>query len=254
MELKNEERFSSKADIYKKFRPTYPKDLIDYLYSQIGFDQESVIADIGSGTGICSRLLIERGSLVYCVEPNGDMRQTAEKDLAGFRNFISIGAPAENTGLKDKSVDYITAAQAFHWFNRQMFRSECRRILKPGGKVAVVWNMRDHECEIVKKENALRASYCIDTKGLEDGGKLARDWSDFFEGGICEYKTCRNDLVLNREAYIGINLSRSWAPTEKQDPEKHHGLVCVLNELFDEHNVNGILSFPYFTQCYIGRV
>jgi len=90
MELKNEERFSNKADIYKKYRPSYPKELIDYLYSQVGFRQDSIIADIGSGTGILSCLLLERGSLVYCVEPNADMRKVAEKDLSGFKNFTSI--------------------------------------------------------------------------------------------------------------------------------------------------------------------
>ena len=125
----NEERFTGKADVYKKFRPSYPKELIDYLYSQVGFSQDSVIADIGSGTGIFSRLLLECGSQVYCVEPNDDMRQTAEKDLAGFRNFISVNAAAENTGLQEKSVHFVTAAQAFHWFDRQAYKLECQRIL-----------------------------------------------------------------------------------------------------------------------------
>jgi len=110
----NEERFTGKADIYKKYRPSYPKELFDYLYSQVGFGKDSVIADIGSGTGIFSRLLLERGSKVCCVEPNGDMRQTAEKDLSQFENFVSVSGNDKNTGLQDKSVDFITAAQAFH--------------------------------------------------------------------------------------------------------------------------------------------
>jgi ubiquinone/menaquinone biosynthesis C-methylase UbiE len=171
MELKNEERFSNKADLYKKFRPTYPKELIDYLYSQVGFNQESIIADIGSGTGIFSRLLIEQGSFVYCVEPNEDMRRTAEKDLSEFENFVSVNAPAENTGLQDVSVDFITVAQAIHWFDRQAFKSECRRILKPGGKVVLIWNERDYENEIIKKEYFIRAKYAVETNGLSRGCK-----------------------------------------------------------------------------------
>jgi len=254
MELKNEDRFTRKADIYKKFRPTYPKEIIDYLYTQVGFNQESTIADIGSGTGIFSRLLLERGSFVYCVEPNDDMRQVAERDLSEFENFASVNAPAENTGLQDKSVDFITAAQAFHWFDRQIFRSECRRILRSGGKVVIAWNTRDNESEVVKRENSFREKYSINKKGMQDGGKLARDWSDFFAEGICEHKTCRNDLTLDHEAYIGINLSRSWAPREEQDSEKYQGLINELGVLFDKYSVNGILKIPYFAQSYIGRL
>jgi SAM-dependent methyltransferase len=252
--VKNKDRFTNKAGIYKKYRPSYPKELIDYLYSQSGFNQDSIIADMGSGTGILSRLFIERGNIVYCVEPNDDMRETAERDLSESKRFISINASAESTDLQDRSVDFISAAQSFHWFDKHAFKSECQRLLRPDGKVIIIWNTRDHEYEIIKKESMFREEYCSDKKGLKDGGKLVRDWSDFFVGGVCEHMTCRNDLVLNRDSYIGINLSRSWAPREEQDSEKYSGFVCMLNELFDEYSDNGVLNIPYFTQCYIGRV
>jgi SAM-dependent methyltransferase len=227
---------------------------MDYLYSQVGFGQDSVIADIGSGTGIFSRLLLERNSFIYCVEPNSDMRQIAENDLMGFKQFVSIDAPAENTGLADNSVDFVTTAQAFHWFDKQMFKTECQRILKPGGKVAIIWNTRDYSSELFKKEYFIREKYHTNRKGMDDGGKMARDWSDFFVDGLCEHKTCRNDIVLDHASYIGINLSRSWAPQEEQDPIKYKGLVHELSELFDEHNKDGVLVFPYFTQCYLGMM
>ena len=258
MELKNEERFTNKADLYKKFRPTYPKELIDHLYSQVGFSQESIIADIGSGTGIFSRLLIERGSFVYCVEPNEDMRQTAEKDLSVFENFASVNAPAENTGLKDKSVDFVTAAQAAHWFDTQMFKSECRRILKPGGKVAFIWNIRDFDSEIVsfiKKEYDVREKYFLDRKGLGDRSGPTKDYMlDFFADKIREEKIFRNDLQYDKEGFIGMNLSSSSAPKKEQHLEKYHGFVCELGRLFDEYSINGILNYPHFTQSHIGRV
>jgi Methylase involved in ubiquinone/menaquinone biosynthesis len=94
------------------------------------------------------------------------MRQAAEKDLSVFKNFVSVNAPAENTGLQDKSVDFITVVQAIHWFDRQMFKSECQRILKPAGKVVLVWNERDYENEIIKKDYIIRAKYAIETNGL----------------------------------------------------------------------------------------
>ncbi|MCL2463427.1 MAG: class I SAM-dependent methyltransferase, partial [Defluviitaleaceae bacterium] len=129
----NEEKFTGKAGLYRTFRPSYPAELIDYLYSHIGFSSDCSIADIGAGTGIFTRILLERGSKVYAVEPNGDMREAAIKDLSGYENFVPVGASAENTGLDDSGVDFVTVAQAFHYFDRQLFRRECQRILKSGG-------------------------------------------------------------------------------------------------------------------------
>ena len=250
----NEERFSGKAEIYKKFRPSYPKELFDYLYSQAGFRKESVIADIGAGTGIFTRLLLERGSTVYAVEPNGDMRGTAEQDLAEYKKLKLIDAPAEKTGLADASVDFITVAQAFHWFDRDLFKSECQRILKPGGKVVLVWNERDYESEIVKKDYDIRKKYAADNKGIGRYGGFRHDYLNFFADGIYEYKTFNNDLQFDKESFTGRNLSASYAPREEKDPEKYQGLVRELGEFFDEYSVNGILNYPHYTQSFAGNI
>ena len=250
----NEERFSGKAEIYKKYRPSYPKELFDYLYSDIGFTENSVVADIGAGTGIFSRLLLERGSKVYAVEPNNDMRQTAEKDLSGYKNFISVNGNDKNTGLENSSVDFITVAQAFHWFDRQLFQKECKRVLKPVGKVVLVWNERDYESELIQKDYAIREKYAVDKKGLGSGGGFGHNYLDFFVDGVFEYRNFKNDLIFDCENYIGRNLSASYAPKEETDPEKYHGLVRELGELFDEYSVDGILNFLHFTQSYAGNI
>jgi len=250
----NEERFTGKADIYKKYRPSYPKELFDYLYSQVGFNQNNAIADIGSGTGIFSRLLLERGSKVYCVEPNEDMRRTAEKDLSGFENFISVNGNDKNTGLQDKSIDFVTAAQAFHWFDRQAFKSECQRIIKPGGKVVIIYNSKDADNEIVRKADETINKYCPDTKGHRQRGEPPEYYADLFAGGVCEYKTYRNDEKFNRESFIGRNLSSSYSPSEETDPEKYHGFVKELNVLFDDCNINDVLIVPQTTKSYVGMV
>ena len=254
MDQKNYDLFSNKADLYKMFRPTYPAQLIEHLYSKAGFTKDSVIADIGSGTGIFSRLLIAQGSFVYCVEPNDDMRRAAEEDLKSHANFCSVGAPAENTGLEDKSVDFITVAQAIHWFDRQPFKRECQRILKPGGKLVLVWNERDYESEVIKKDFAIRAKYAVDKKGLGSGVGKKHGYHDLFVDGVREYLVFNNDLHLDRDDYIGRNLSTSYAPREEANPEEYAGLMREMNAFFDEYSSDGILNYPHFTQVHIGDV
>ncbi|MDB8805765.1 class I SAM-dependent methyltransferase [Romboutsia sp. 1001216sp1] len=118
----NENKFNGMGKIYSKYRPSYPFDFIDYLFTDVGISQRSIIADIGSGTGILTRQLLEKGSKVYGIEPNADMRDIAETNLNNFLGFTSVNGNAENTTIDDNSVDYITVAQAFHWFDRERFK------------------------------------------------------------------------------------------------------------------------------------
>ena len=120
--MDNTKKFNNKADKYSSGRPSYPKELIKTLYDMYGFNKSSVIADIGSGTGILTRQLLEMGSEVYAVEPNENMRKKAKAELARIEKFHSVNATAENTALIDRSVDHITVAQAFHWFDTALFK------------------------------------------------------------------------------------------------------------------------------------
>ena len=167
----NEEKFTGKADVYTKYRPSYPDEFINYLFSEIGFAKDCVIADIGSGTGKLTELLLKRDCFVYGVEPNDDMRSTAEKLFANYHNFKSVNASAENTGLPDDSINYITVAQAFHWFDRKSFRQECQRILKRQGKAVLVWNSRDSSSELVIENDSVNRKFCPDFKGFSGGDR-----------------------------------------------------------------------------------
>ncbi|MDZ8106772.1 MAG: methyltransferase domain-containing protein [Nostoc sp. DedQUE12a] len=141
-------RFSDRAEDYVKYRPSYPADAIDIILEGLDKNSQIVAADIGAGTGISSRLLAERGVNVIAIEPNAAMREAAEPHpLVEFRD-----GTAEFTKVGDKSVDLVTCFQAFHWFNPELALSEFHRILKPSGRLAVVWNNRD-------KEDALTAEY-----------------------------------------------------------------------------------------------
>src|SRR5688500_16346348 len=129
----SKERFSSRVDAYVAARPTYPPQVIEHLRAAIGLDPTWTTADLGSGTGISSKLFLENGNPVFAIEPNAPMRDAAEKSLRAFANFQSINASAEATTLPAASIDLVVAAQAFHWFDVGAVRLECLRILRPAG-------------------------------------------------------------------------------------------------------------------------
>ena len=136
------QRFSDRVENYIRYRPSYPAQVLETLRSECGLSASSTVADIASGTGIFSRLLLEDGNRVYGVEPNREMRQAAERLLADFRGFMSIAGTAEATTLPDQSVEFATAAQAAHWFDLPKARKEFARILKPQGWAVLIWNER----------------------------------------------------------------------------------------------------------------
>jgi len=135
-------RFSDRVENYVRYRPGYPPEVIRELKSECGLTSSHVAADIASGTGIWTRLLLENGNPVFAVEPNAEMREAGERLLAVFPKFNSVVGTAEATTLGDQSVDFVTAAQAAHWFDRGRARREFVRILKPGGWLVLLWNER----------------------------------------------------------------------------------------------------------------
>src|SRR6185437_15570315 len=136
------ERFSSRVENYVRFRPSYPKEVIDVLRKECGFAPNSVVADIASGTGLFTRLLLENGNSVFGVEPNAEMRKAGDEFLTRYPKFTSIAGSAESTTLGESTMDFVTAAQAAHWFDRDLARQEFVRILKPEGWCVLVWNSR----------------------------------------------------------------------------------------------------------------
>jgi len=249
----NTEKFSGKAIIYERYRPKYPKEFIDYLYSELGFGENTAIADIGSGTGILSRQLLEKGSKVYCVEPNEDMRNMAESSLSAYSNFISVDGSAEDTRLDERSVDHITVAQAFHWFDAEKFRLECQRILKSNGKVVLVWNSRVKNSEVVTENMKICEKLCKSFKGFSGGQEAEPEsFSTFFRDGVCDYRIFENNLTFDMDSFIGRNLSASYAP--KQGDANYEQFVDELANLFIKYSVNGKLIMPNITRSYAGEV
>ena len=249
----NEDKFSAKGSIYSASRPNYPDGLFEYLTRRGILTPQRTAADIGSGTGIFSIQLAQTVKTVFAVEPNDSMRRAAKRDCEAFGGrIISVQASAEHTGLQDGSVDCVTAAQAFHWFDRQAFRAECRRILKPSGWVVLVWNARDQASEIIRRSGEINAQFCPGYRGYSNGMDFSdpQQFADFFKGDY-EVRQFENVLSYDRETFLGRSLSSSYAP--RPGDENYHGYVQALTRLFEEFG-GGTVAYPYVTRCYLGRV
>jgi len=248
----NEERFTGKAEVYGKFRPSYPNEFIEYLYNDIGLKSDSKIADIGAGTGIFSEILIKKGSHVYLVEPNSDMFGEAKKNLAEYKNCSYINASAENTTLPDNSMDFLTSAQAFHWFDREKFKNECRRILKPGGKVILAWNSRVENDGLVMENDMINRKYCMAYKGFSAGQNMvdSAEYKAFFKA--VEYKEFENNLYFDKAGFVGRNLSSSYAPAPTS--ENYSLYINELQILFEKFQQNNRVMMSNITVSYVGAV
>lgn len=236
---------------YVRYRPHYPRELIDWLSATVGFTPAWRVADIGSGTGIFSQLLLENGNDVQAVEPNDDMRAEAEASLAAFPNFHSVNGTAETTMLPNRSIDLVTAAQAFHWFDPAATRHEFARILVPGGLVLVVFNTRvvDANAFSLGYEELLRTravDYTRVDHRLVDSGRLGAFFGEYKEWHHRWIK--RHDM----DGVVGLSGSSSYTPT--RDHPGHNAFYAALRELFAAHAHDGTVEFLYETEAYLGRV
>ena len=248
----NTEKFDNKGAVYAKARPGYPAALFSYLRENGNLCKDIVVADIGAGTGIFTAQLASFAKTVYAVEPNGDMRREAEVRYADFPNVISVSGTAEQTSLPKSSVDLITVAQAFHWFDRDSFRAECLRILKPRGKVFLVWNDRDVSSEVIRANFAVNQRFCPGFKGSSNGINFSPEgFSDFFSGDF-NFLTFENSLSYNLDAFLSRNLSSSYAPAK--DEPSYTPYCEAIKEVFFKYQKDGIVQYPYITRCYLGTV
>jgi SAM-dependent methyltransferase len=244
-------RFSDRADNYARYRPGYPQSVIDTLCDDYGLSSASVVADVGSGTGILTQLLLPVAGRVYAVEPNQAMRQEAEGALAGHPNFVSIDARSEATTLADDSVDLITVAQAFHWFEPVATRVEFQRVLQPGGWVALVWNERDYRNDpLMRDYEAVLADFdlgYLTVRHRSHSGDLGRFFEGPFQRHLFTYSR-----PLTFEALWGGFLSASYAP-KPGDPiyEPMRERLCGV---FEAHRQGDEVHFVYQTVLNVGSI
>jgi SAM-dependent methyltransferase len=246
-------RFSSRVEDYVRWRPGYPAELLPLLRAHCQLTRDSVAADIGSGTGLFTRLLLENGNLVYAVEPNAEMRRAAERALAGFARFRSVAAPAEATGLPAHSIDLISAAQAAHWFDIPRVKSEFRRIVKPGGRLALIWNSRRADSTAFLRDyEALLERRGTDYREISASqGDEARVREIFAPAGF-ERHTLDHAQQFDCDGLIGRTLSSSYTP--QPGHPGYEPMIGELREMFARHQQGGRVRFDYDTRVYLGRL
>jgi SAM-dependent methyltransferase len=244
------QRFSKRVEDYLRYRPGYPADLVDRLLRESGLGAGAVAADIGSGTGIFTRLLLDRDLEVNAIEPNAPMREAAEALLGDNRKFVSIAAPAENTDLPAASVDLVTAAQAFHWFNNDVAKAEFRRILKPAGRLALVWNRRKLSQPFQKAYDALLRELSPEYGKVNHMNLGESEIAGFFAPGKMQVLHFENSQRFDFSALLGRLKSSSYCPAE--DSRHYIPLVTELLALFDRHAVEGFIEFEYDTELFLG--
>src|SRR5258708_35007298 len=251
--LDAKQRFSNRVADYVRYRPSYPAAVLDLLRAECDLSAEPTIADIGSGTGILSKLFLETGNPVFGVEPNTEMRQAGEEFLRSFQSFVSVAASAEATTLGDATIDFITAAQAFHWFDPQAARREFARILKPGGWVVILWNdPRMEEARLTGEYEGLLELFGLDYKRVKDAYPERKDIESFFDGGAFSTRDLSNNQILDWEGFRGRLRSSSFAPTE--DHPNYAPMMAKLERIFRAHQNDGFVRMEYFTRVYFGHL
>ncbi|MGC1729329.1 MAG: class I SAM-dependent methyltransferase [Steroidobacteraceae bacterium] len=246
------ERFTTRVEDYARYRPGYPPEAIELLHNRCGLKAGAAVADVGSGTGILTELLLDSGAQVAAVEPNAAMRTAAEAALGARPRFRSVDGSAEATTLAAASVDLWVAGQAFHWFDIERAHLEAIRILRRGGWAALLWNERPTEATafLADYETLLlshSADYARVTASRADPVSMRRFLGESMEGA-----TFPNQQILDFAGLKGRLMSSSYAP-EPGHPQ-HEPMIAGLREVFYRHQHDGRVVFPYRTLVFFAQL
>ncbi len=227
--------FASVADSYERGRPGYPEDAVRWLVG----DEPCDVVDLGAGTGKLTRSLVALGHRVTAIEPLPEM---LEHIPAAAPGAAAILGNAEIIPLPDAFADVVTSAQAFHWFDQVLALSEIARVLRPGGRLALVWNIRDDREPWVAELSETVGGETIEREDAE--GPIDR--SGLFEP--VERESFTSMQRLDRATLRDLVLSRSYCA--KLTPGEREPILEAVGRVFDEHATGGELELPYITECY----
>jgi ubiquinone/menaquinone biosynthesis C-methylase UbiE len=255
------ERFSDCVQDYTQYRPSYPEALIEFIESACGLHPGSIVADIGAGTGIFTKLLLERGYHVFAIEPNAEMLAAAEQRLESYPSLTALPGTAEHTGLPDASVDCITIAQAFHWVDQSLAKQEFSRILRPqrdalgesSGWVVLVWNHRKIEgSPFLQGYEQLLKSWAPEYELVKARTVSAAQIKTFFAPSMVQNACFETVQTLNFEGLLGRMKSSSYVP--KEDQPQYEEMVQQLQALFESHQSDGTVRLEYDTVVHYGQI
>ncbi len=246
-------RFSDRVDDYVKYRPHYSPEVVAALHQACGLLTNHLIADVGCGTGLLAKIFLDNGNRVIGVEPNREMRLAGEAYLAKYGDFLMVEGSAEATNLDGGSIDFVLAAQAFHWFRPEETRAEFARILKPGGWAVLIWHDRDTDsADFFRAYEDFLRHYSTDYeqvthKYLASYPALER----FFAPNQLNVITQRAEQRLDFDGLRGRLLSSSYIP---KAGERYDAMLAALPELFSAHAVQGEVLLEYDTRIYYGHL
>jgi len=247
------QRFSNRVADYVRYRPSYPSALVDLLRDECGLRPDHVIADVGSGTGILSKMFLENGNRVFGVEPNDEMRRAGEEYLSACKKFSSIVGSAEATTLPDAGVDFVTVAQAFHWFEPAAARTEFQRILRREGFVVIVWNDRLFDTTpFLREYEVLLHRFGNDYAKVSESYPRQAQIQEFFAPNIFLHRSFPNFQEFDCDGVRGRLRGSSYVPSP--DQPAFAPMMVELERIFSAHQHDGRVRMDYTTHVYFGRL
>ena len=245
--------FSDRSEDYEKYRPIHPAAVIDAILADWNVSGQQVAADVGAGTGIGARLLADRGLRVMAIEPNAEMRSVAPPH-PGVEFIAGI---AEQIPLATASVDLVTSFQAFHWFNFTQSLQEFQRVLKPGGRLALIWNLWDQTAPVTREYSRLIFAACREQRKPEmQFSTLFKSlryqlfwrgwWLPYFKDLRCQ--EFQFHQVLDLPGLIGLARSQGFTPATGPAFEQMAADLVTFHQRFS--NAEGQVRLTYCTRLY----
>jgi SAM-dependent methyltransferase len=243
--------FSTKVADYSVSRPDYPAALFETLGNTCKLSADAVVADVGAGTGLLTQGLLQKGYHVIAVEPNAAMRRACDHFLGKFSGYRSIEGSAESMPLEESTVDLITAAQAFHWFKIEEARTECLRVLKPQGNVALIWNDRLLEDPLQVALDAIFAGFGGAKRAALAAHEKRNNIFEFFGATVPLQFSWPHEHLLDEEGLTSLVFSRSYMPERSSCAGKE--VRSRVREVFSRFAEAGVLVVRYQTVAKVGR-
>ena len=247
------QRFTGRVEAYKRFRPRYPAAILEILQMKCGLTPETMVADVGAGTGMLAEVFLANGNRVFAIEPNAEMRAACRELEESYPKLTCIDGTAEATGLPASSIDLVAAGRAFHWFDPAKSKTEFRRVLRGESWVALLGLGRPGAGQrpmALEMERIMR-EYGTDYAALEDRYKLGDRAREFFGGtvGSAEIQTL---TTFTWDEFLGNAISLSVMPMPG-DP-RFEAFEQALRGIFEKYQSNGKVEMPIECKMYLGRL